>query len=488
MNSNNNNPTISLSISSDALKNHSEGYSISCTNTSVAIQGNDERGVLYGVGRLLRLMNMTFEATYQAPPVSAVILDCKLANIVSWPQHRMRGHQLGYRQITNSYDGWSAAQFAAYVFDLTIFGTNAVEMIPWTNTDPSYSPHYVSTPQDMLVAVSDAADQLDVRVSLWYAASYGNYSDPAVLAQAVAEWSDTFASMRRMDMLFVPGGDPGGHSPDALFAILRKQAEVLRQYHPRAEVWVSPQGFNHDYLARFVALIPANADYLTGTVYGPWTRVVFDEYADMVAPYGLPIRNYPDITHSLTSELPVPRWDYAFAFSQGRETINPRPKYEALIANYQGQRTVGFGGYSEGCNDDVNKCVWSAVSWGPDQPADGGGNDGGATGGDGDEYETSDSFRAMDEKQLGDFLANVVFEYAKVFTTPVLSTFLATLIFGLEANWDTSPQSPYSSIDDTFDLLQFVELFMTVRDQFNWRLLQIRYRVYYDKIIRFVAI
>src|SRR2546430_10452298 len=30
--------------------------------------------------------------------------------------------------------------------------------------------------------------------------------------------------------------------------------------------------------------------------------------------------------------------------------------------------TIGFLTYSEGCNDDVNKAIWSALGWDPQQP------------------------------------------------------------------------------------------------------------------------
>jgi hypothetical protein len=34
-----------------------------------------------------------------------------------------------------------------------------------------------------------------------------------------------------------------------------------------------------------------------------------------------PIRHYPDITHSLSSQFPVPDWDLAFSQTEAREVI-----------------------------------------------------------------------------------------------------------------------------------------------------------------------
>ena len=45
--------------------------------------------------------------------------------------------------------------------------------------------------------------------------------------------------------------------------------------------------------------------------------------------------------------------------------INPRPRDEAAIFHAFADQTIGFITYSEGCNDDVNKIVWSALGWDP---------------------------------------------------------------------------------------------------------------------------
>src|SRR6185369_15340316 len=58
-------------------------------------------------------------------------------------------------------------------------------------------------------------------------------------------------------------------------------------------------------------------------------------------------------------------WDVAFAVTESRECINPRPEAEATIFRKTQPDTIGFITYSEGCNDDVNKAVWSALGWDP---------------------------------------------------------------------------------------------------------------------------
>ena len=86
-----------------------------------------------------------------------------------------------------------------------------------------------------------------------------------------------------------------------------------------------------------------------------------------IVPAKYPIRRYPDITHSFDSQYPVPNWDFAFAATQNREGINPRPLDQAAIFRATPvESNHGFITYSEGLNDDVNKILWSGLGWKPD--------------------------------------------------------------------------------------------------------------------------
>ena len=104
--------------------------------------------------------------------------------------------------------------------------------------------------------------------------------------------------------------------------------------------------------------------WLKGIVHGPQVRVSLPDLRSQV-PAAYVIRCYPDITHTRQSQYPVPGWDVAYAITEGREPINPRPLGEATIFRRYRQDTVGFITYSEGCNDDVNKIVWSSLGWDP---------------------------------------------------------------------------------------------------------------------------
>ena len=52
--------------------------------------------------------------------------------------------------------------------------------------------------------------------------------------------------------------------------------------------------------------------------------------------------------------------------TEEREVINLRPTHFAQIFRLWQDDTVGFITYSEGCNDDANKMLWSALGWDPD--------------------------------------------------------------------------------------------------------------------------
>ena len=226
-----------------------EGYRIWTQETSgapaVFVVGNDARGVLFGVGRLLRSLRMR---------TGSVTLDAPL-RIATAPAVKLRGHQLGYRPKTNSYDGWNVAMWEQYIRDLAVFGTNAIELIPPRSDDAADSPHFPLPPMRMMIEMSRLANEYGLDVWIWYPALDKDYSDPATVEFALKEWGEVFRQLPRIDHVFVPGGDPGHTQPKYLMALLEKQAANLRKYHPRAGMWVSPQSFSQAWLDEFFAML-----------------------------------------------------------------------------------------------------------------------------------------------------------------------------------------------------------------------------------------
>ncbi len=404
---------------------------------AVFVVGNDARGVLFGVGRLLRTLRMR---------KGSVTLDDAL-RISTAPKVRLRGHQLGFRPKTNSYDGWTVAMWEQYIRDLAVFGTNAIELIPPRSDDAADSPHFPLPPMRMMIEMSRLADEYGLDVWIWYPALDKDYSDPKIVEFALQEWGEVFRQLPRVDAVFVPGGDPGHTPPKVLMALLEKQAANLRRYHPRAGMWVSPQGFSQAWLEEFFGLLRAEPAWLTGIAAGPQIRIPLAELRARV-PKRYPIRDYPDITHSRHCQYPVPDWDTAFALTEGREVINPRPLGHARIFRYARPHTDGFITYSEGCNDDVNKILWSALGWDPD--AD---------------------------------VVGILREYARYFISERWEDAFAQGLLALERNWQ-GPLLTNAGVDITLEQFRTLERAATPQELANWRFQMALYRAYYDACLR----
>jgi hypothetical protein len=114
---------------------------------AVLIAGHDARGVLFGVGRLLRELRMSRDRV-ALPGVFSFDTAPRTTRTT------LRGHQLGYRPKTNSYDGWTLAMWEQYIRDLVVFGANAVELIPPRSDDDADSPHFPLPPMEMMVGMS----------------------------------------------------------------------------------------------------------------------------------------------------------------------------------------------------------------------------------------------------------------------------------------------------------------------------------------------
>jgi hypothetical protein len=418
-----------------------EGYRIGVAGDRTApvvwVVGNDARGVLFGVGRLLRELRLgrlqvTLPAGFQTD---------------SAPTTALRGHQIGYRPKTNSYDGWTVALWEQYLRDLAIFGCNAVELIPPRSDDAADSPLFPLPPLRMMTEVSRLADEYGLDVWIWYPAMDRDYADPKTVEFALKEWGEVFKALPRIDAVFVPGGDPGHTRPKVLFDLLEKQAANLKQYHPKAAMWMSPQSFIAPWMEEFYDLVCKEPPWLAGVVYGPQTRVPLPKLRAAV-PAKIPIRDYPDITHSRQCQYPVPDWDVAFAITEGREVSNPRPMQTAGMFRYGRASTFGFITYSEGCHDDVNKMVWSALGWD-------------------DKAEVKDVLR----------------QYGRYFIGPALGDRFAEGLIALEKNWVGSVREN-AGIDKTLEAFRAMERDAGPREKLNWRFQQAVYRAYYDAYVR----
>lgn len=335
-----------------------EGYKLVTIKdqSAVIIAGKNARALLFGVGKFLR------EATLKN---NEFTIKENLA-ISSTPAYPIRGHQLGYRAKTNSYDAFTVAQFDQYIRELALFGANSIEIMPPRTDDEDSSKHMVTTPFKMMVEQSRICKKYDLDVWMWYPNMGKDYTNRDELRSEMSERLEVFAALPKLDHLFVPGGDPGDLEPDVLFKWLNTVSTAMRQYHPNAKIWVSPQAFRpgQEWFDAFFTHANAGYPWFGGVVFGPWVKIPLEELRKKLNP-NVPIRLYPDITHTLSAQYPVPDWDVAYAMTLGRECIIPRPYDQKLIHNRYAKLGSGSISYSEGTNDDVNKFIWSDQDWNP---------------------------------------------------------------------------------------------------------------------------
>jgi hypothetical protein len=416
-----------------------EGFRLLIKDNVIFVAGNDPRGVLYGIGKLLRTLRMI-------PGSISVPEDL---DITTCPRYPIRGHQLGYRPKTNAYDAWSPAQFDQYIRELALFGANSIEIIPPRTDDDLTSPHMKLNPIEMMIKQAEIIDSYGVDVWVWYPNMGNDYTHPDSIREELKEREDIFKKLKRIDVVFVPGGDPGDLHPDILFAWLDRVAEVLHKHHPKAKIWVSPQAFRptKEWLDAFYRNVNLRYHWFGGVVFGPWVKTSLPEIRKIVDP-AIPIRRYPDITHSISCQYPVKDWDLAFAMTLGRECYNPRPAAEKVIHNVLDKFADGSISYSEGINDDVNKFIWSGQDWDPDTP-----------------------------------VIETLREYGRFFIHPDVSEGIAQGILALERNWQ-GPLIANESVEVTLSQWKSMEKQFPLDVVKNYRFQMGLLRAYYDAYVR----
>jgi hypothetical protein len=419
-----------------------EGFTIALKREprpAVIICAADTRGLLYGVGRLLRKIELE-------PKTILVPSDLRVATA---PKYSLRGTQLGYRPKVNAYDAWTEAQFDQYIRELALFGANSIEILPPRTDDERTSRHMKLPPMEMMVRLSEIIDSYGLDVWVWYPNMGKDYTKEKTIQAELAEREEVFRRLKRIDHILVPGGDPGNLDPDVFFPWIAKVAPVLQKYHPHAKIWVSPQAFlpTHEWLDSFYSYVNQKPKWLGGVAFAPWIATPLPEMRAIVDK-SIKIRIYPDITHSVECQYPVPNWDLAFALTLHRECYNPRPVAMKTIHNLCAPYTCGSLAYSEGINDDLNKFIWIDQDWDPTTP-----------------------------------VVDTVRDYCRLFITPEFSNDLAQGFFALEKNWE-GPLAVNHQVDVTLQQWRELEKAAPSVARDNYRFQMGLLRAYYDAYIK----
>jgi hypothetical protein len=422
----------------DRPETKKEGYRVVTetqgNSTVTWIIGADARGVLFGTGWVLRNLRMD---------KNLLVLD-KSVDYASSPVYPIRGHQLGYRHTANTYDAWSVAQYDQYIRELAIFGSNAVEGIPFQESEAK-SPHSKVPVEEMNIRMSEMCLKYDMDYWVWTPATF-ELHDKAKRKEEIERHEAFYKACPRLDHIFFPGGDPGDNHPSDVLPFIKELQSILVKYHPNAKMWISLQGFNVEQVDYFYQYLNTEKPtWLQGVVSGPGSPPMAETRYRLPKQYQH--REYPDITHSVRCEFPVEKFDQAYALTLGRESVNPRPYAFAKIHDKYAPFTDGFVSYSDGSHDDVNKVVWSMRAWDP-------------------------------KKNVHEILV----EYAGFFFANQVSQTAASGIEALEANWK-GPLAENGGVEATFQFWKTLEA-ANPGLKLNWRWQMLLLRAYYDQYTR----
>lgn len=435
-------PLVSF-VSSMGVPEQAESFAIAVDQQGeapiVVLAGRDERGVLFAAGRLLLQLRMLHD-TIELPS------DYRIATAPRYPH---RGHQIGYRSLAHCYDAWTPETYEQYMRELAVFGANAFETTSFSPEDRD-GPHAKVTKGEMARAWSRICNDYGFSFWLFTSALGGDGKSDAAQLAGIESRLNTIRAIPHLDHVYLTGGDGGSshRRPDLMFEWTERFAEKARKVHPDLGVWVSNQGFGPELNNWFFDYLQQQQpEWVTGVVYGAWSRILLDEQRARV-PSQYPVRRYSDIGHCVRSQYPVPGWDRAFAQTLGREPFAPRPRGHARIHNLFDQYADGFVTYSDGVGDDVNKFVWTALGWDPDQELD-----------------------------------DIMLDYARFFFGWDIAEQVRTGLYMLEDNFSGS-LAANDGVKETFKLWKSLEDNADKALLANWRFQECLLRAYYDHYTR----
>jgi hypothetical protein len=361
-----------------------EGYIIrDAKRNQIEIVGNDERGLLYGLGKLLH--TSAYSSSGFAPG--------------SWrgrsvPASQVRGVYLACH-FGNYYEAAPLDELQTYVEDLAFWGINSVVLSfpPWqydSFDDPAARKNI-----ERIRLVMKRAKRAGLRVGLMQAENQvfrsaprdirnepypddwgrrGNLgtnvcpSKPAGRAYLMAFWNRLLDEFRDPGLDYVAFWpyDEGGCGCKECWPwgakghpnLSRAVTELARRRWPDCKfilsTWMydSPPAGEWKGLSRLLAEDPRLTDYIMADAHEDFPRYPLENGV----PGGKPLLNFPEI--SMWGMSP---W--------GGYGANPLPaRFQSLWNQVSGAIAGGFP-YSEGIYEDINKVICSQFYWSPSQSA-----------------------------------------------------------------------------------------------------------------------
>lgn len=423
---------IELCIQNDS---ESEEFEIIQNKNRINITAHRLRGLIYGYSVFLRKLETAD---------GKVILKKDISGKFS-PSMKLRCHGIGYTDMSNAYEAWDESQFRRYILDLMYFGMNTVESSFTPDEKPTRLMKY--TYSKALEIISGICAELDIDFMPFHALKK-ELTDEQTLRQLEV----LFSRAKKIDYLFLPGGDPGDLQADEFVKRCKAIKKGLSARFPDLKLLASAQAPHEypDWGEIFKAEMLKLPEEIGGVIYGPNHAMPLDELRRSIDK-SYPVYQCPDICHNVRCETPVhflrDDWHCAYASTLGREAINPRPRDYRALHRRTRQFVSGNITYSEGVNDDVNKIVWSDMDF---------------------NFDCS--------------LRETLKDYSRVFIPGADCDMIADAILGLELNWESDPIEN-SSVENVYKALRLAAdenpIFLK-----NWRFLMLLFRAQCDKIVR----
>lgn len=386
---------LKLPALSNSDKIHPEGFAVKTQTVggpklSAVIAGADDRGMIYGVGHILRAM------TYLP---DAVVIPSKI-DASEKPAFLLRGGRptgpgSRARELGNLRPQ-TADEHREVMEDLMLLGTNIFE------GDPAEMRSY-----GMLTCTGRTANEMPAgfpdawRADGGRASRYVCPSIPEARKALLDSFDQQFKVCPDYDFFTTNSGDEGGCRcdkcmpwGDKYIRLVNDIADILHKYHPNMKILATNQDLtNEGGQAIFDYLNSKDSSWLYALRYGPgademqtyirgpvnprWFEYEgfgplgnYLKFAHHELPSATQIALYTDITHWMQAQFAVPHPDIALAAVYDRRSWNARPRNFHKVATEILHYAIGDMHYSEGMHDDFNKWFWYRMLWNPYQDAE----------------------------------------------------------------------------------------------------------------------
>lgn len=186
-------------------ESESEDFSIEHEKEKITVTAHRLRGLIYGYSVFLRKCRVIDGELALTKDISGKYS----------PYMPIRGHQLSYTDMNNTYETWDRKQYERYIRDLMMFGTNTVEAC--LGDDEKHTDLMKYSFEEITKIKSQICERLDINFSI-FCAYAKRLSDE--------ESSDYFCgcchNIPKFNFYFPPGGDPGDLQAEDFFVRCKK--------------------------------------------------------------------------------------------------------------------------------------------------------------------------------------------------------------------------------------------------------------------------